>query len=307
MLHTILSLISFGLLCSARHLTVRNDTNIWPYQLLKKSCITSDCNATRITISNPPINLWNTELIEEFNGYLLSINNTETTTPKVVVISSDVPDFYIAAIDLHILSTKYPVPGNVNTTVVLDKYYENLGLLASIPVIFVAEITGRAWGAGDEHLMHMDMRFAAPDALFSAPEASLGLIHVGALQWLVESVGPSRTMEYMLSSAQVNATEAERIGWINSAFVTTGELRKHVDELVGRIAKFDADAIRATKKSVSQQKPTEEMFEKDQATFAELASNPAVQERVNQVLELSDDQAKAWELNNSDNIVQYID
>lgn len=98
-------------------------------------------------------------------------------------------------------------------TEVLNKYYENLSLLASIPVVFIAEINGRAWGAGDEHLMHMDMRFAGPDAVFSAPEASLGLIHVRALQWLVDSVGPGRAMESMLSSAQVNATESERIGW----------------------------------------------------------------------------------------------
>jgi enoyl-CoA hydratase/carnithine racemase len=73
--------------------------------------------------------------------------------------------------------------------------------------------------------MHMDMRFTGPDAVFSAPEASLGLIHVGALQWFVDSVGPGRTMEYMLSSAQVNSTEAERSGWVNSAFTTAEGLR----------------------------------------------------------------------------------
>jgi enoyl-CoA hydratase/carnithine racemase len=283
----------------------RNDS--FPYELLKKSCITPDCSATRITVSNPPINLWNAQLIQEFNAYLLSINNTASTTPKVVVISSDVPDFYIAQIDLHLLSVARPVPDTVNVTDTLNKYYENLSLLASIPVIFVAEITGRAWGAGDEHLMHMDMRFAGLDALFSAPEAAVGLIHVGGLQWLVQSVGPSLTMEYMLSSAQVNATEAVRIGWVNSAYTTTEGLRDHVDTLVTRIAKFEVDALRATKNSVAQQKPTREMFEKDQATFIELASAPSVQAAVDRILDLSDDQAKAWELNNSDNIVEYVD
>jgi len=283
----------------------RNDS--FPYELLKKSCINSDCSATRLSVSNPPINLWNAQLIQEFNAYLLSINNTASTTPKVVVISSDVPDFYIAQIDLHLLSVAHPAPDTVNVTDTLNKYYENLSLLSSIPVIFVAEITGRAWGAGDEHLMHMDMRFAGPDALFSAPEAAVGIIHVGALQWLVESVGPSLTMEYMLSSAQINATEAARIGWVNSAYTTTEALRDHIDTLVTRIAKFEVDGLRATKKSIAQQKPTQEMFEKDQATFGELASAPSVQAAVDRILDLSDDQGKAWELNNSDNIVEYID
>lgn len=278
----------------------------FPYQLLKKSCINQDCSATRIVVSNPPINLWNAQLIQEFNAYLISINNTSASNPKIVVVSSDIPDFFIAAIDLHLLSAAHPVPSSVNVTDTLSKYYENLSLLASIPVIFVAEINGRAFGAGDEHLMHMDMRFAGPDAIFSAPEAAIGLIHVGALQWLVESVGPSRTMEFLLSSAQVNATEAERVGWVNSAYTTAEGLTNYVDELVTRIAKFKVDAIRATKKSIAQQKPTKEMFEADQATFVSLASEPAVQAIVDQLLDLSNDQGIVWELNNSDNIVNYV-
>jgi len=35
-----------------------------------------------------------------------------------------------------------------------------------------------------------------------------------------------------------------------------------------------------TKKSIAQQKPTQEMFETDQATFVALASEPAVQARL---------------------------
>ncbi|KAH7306051.1 ClpP/crotonase-like domain-containing protein, partial [Rhexocercosporidium sp. MPI-PUGE-AT-0058] len=263
-------------------------------QLLKKSCINPSCSPTRTTVSNPPINLWNSQLIQEFNSYLLFLNSTSAKTPKIVVISSDVPDFFIAAIDLHLLSTAHPVP------------ISNLSLLTNIPVIFVVEINGRAWGAGDENSMHMDMRFAGPEALFSAPEASLGLIHVGAMQWVVETAGAARTMEYMLSSAQVNATEAARIGWVNSALTTSFALREHVDTLVIRIAKFDATALGATKRSISQQKPTQEMFDKDQAAFVELASQPEVQARVDKLLDLSHDQSKVWELNNSDNVVEYV-
>lgn len=284
----------------------RRKDDLFPYELLRRSCITSDCSATRITVSNPPINLWNSQLIQEFNQYLLSINKTLSTTPKIVVISSDVPDFFVAQIDLHLLSAKHPVSATVNVTDTLNKYYENLSLLTSVPVVFIAEINGRAWGAGDEHVMHMDMRFAGPGAIFSAPEASIGLIHVGAMQWLVESLGPGRTMEYMLSSAQVNATEAARVNWVNSAFPSEQALRDHVDQLATRIAKFDATGLQATKRSIAQQKPTQEMFDKDQATFVSLASDPKVQAAVDKILDLSHDQAKVWELNNSENIFQYV-
>lgn len=278
----------------------------FPYQLLKKTCINQDCSATRITVSNPPINLWNSQLIHEFNSYLLSVNNTDLATPKIVVISSDLPDFYISHLDLHLLSISHPAPGGVDPTEALDTYYQNLSLLQSVPVIFVAEVNGRAWGAGDEHVMQMDMRFAGPDAQFSAPEASLGAIHVGAIQWLVESIGPSRTLEFMLSSAQVNATEAARVGWVNSVYATAKDLRDHVDALVTKIARFESAMIRATKKSVSQQKPTQEMFERDQATFATLATSTDLQGKVDKFLDISHDESKVWELNNSENIVNYI-
>ncbi|KAL2068565.1 hypothetical protein VTL71DRAFT_14902 [Oculimacula yallundae] len=265
--HAVLSL------CTPIMPTVQRDTLV-PDGLLKRACINLDCSAIRITISNPPINLWIAELINSFNDYLHSLASPSSSNPKIIVISSDVPDFYIAAIDLHLLSTNHPVSASINVTDILNKYYENLSLLTSLAVIFIAEINGRAWGAGDEHAMHMDMRFAGPDAIFSAPEAALGLIHVGALQWLIEAVGSARTMEYMLSSAQVNATEAARIGWVNSAYPTASALRKHVDSLATRIAKFDAAALGAIKKSVSQQKPTQEMFDKDQATFDPAEQRP---------------------------------
>lgn len=130
----------------------RNDT--FPYQFLKRSCINPSCSATRITVSNPPVNIWTAELIQEFNAYLLSLQNTTSTTPKIVVVSSDVQDFFIAGIDLHLLSVSNPVPASVDAADALNKYYENLNLLSTLPVIFVAEINGRTWGAGDEHANH---------------------------------------------------------------------------------------------------------------------------------------------------------
>ena len=49
------------------------------------------------------------------------------------------------------------------------------------------------------------------------------------------------------------------------------------------------------------------MFDKDQGAFNKLAADPAVQDVVDKVLKLLGDQSKAWELNDSDNIEEYID
>ncbi|KAL7898761.1 ClpP/crotonase-like domain-containing protein [Trichoderma sp. SZMC 28014] len=93
----------------------------------------------------------------------------------------------------------------------------------------------------------MDMRFAGPDAQFGAPEASLGLIHVGGLQHLVRLIGPGRAAEYMLAAAQVSASEEARVGWVNSVYPTAEALHAHVDNLAVRIALFPIEAIQATR------------------------------------------------------------
>ncbi len=267
---------------------------------LNQSCINRDCGALRIAISNPPVNLWDANIIEEFNVFLKSLNGQNKT--KVVVFSSDTPDFYVTQIDLNILSPN--ATSSINTKLALEHYYANLDLLLSTPVIFIGEVNGRAWGAGDEHLLRMDMRFAGPDAQFGAPEAGVGLIHVGGLQQLVRLIGPGLTAEYLLSAAQVDSNEAARIGWVNSVYSTPNALRNHVDQLASRIALFHVEAIRATKASIAEQGPPRQVFEDDLTRFDDLSALPFVKRNVASILVLSNNQSKQWELNNNDNIVR---
>ncbi|KAK5724564.1 hypothetical protein LTR15_004610 [Elasticomyces elasticus] len=264
------------------------------------TCINKDCSALRLTLSNPPVNLWDANVISEFGNFLESLDGQNKI--KVVVLASDVPAFYIAQIDLNII-TPGALPG-VNATEVLEQYYSNLNKLSAIPVIFIGEVNGRAWGAGDEHLMRMDMRFAGPQAVFGAPEAAVGLIHVGGMQQLVDLIGPGRASEYMLSAAQVGAEEAARVGWVNSAYPTAQALRAHVDKLATRIALFHIEVIRATKASIAARGPKLKDFQDDLVRFDALAAMPFLSKNVGKILALSNNQSLQWELNNNDNVVK---
>jgi enoyl-CoA hydratase/carnithine racemase len=137
----------------------------------------------------------------------------------------------------------------------------------------------------------MDMRFAGPEAQFGAPEAGVGLIHVGGMQQLVRLIGPGLTSEYMMSAAQVNSTEAARIGWVNSAYASADLLRAHIDGLATRIALFHIEVIRATKASIALQAPTREMFEADLGSFNHLATLPSLKRNVAEILDLSKNQS----------------
>src|ERR1700710_2262290 len=76
--------------------------------LLKQACINNDCSAKRITISNPPVNLFDSNLIQQLNIFMNGLQNDNQT--KVVVFSSATPDFWAASIDLNLLSA-VGIPG----------------------------------------------------------------------------------------------------------------------------------------------------------------------------------------------------
>ncbi len=84
---------------------------------------------------------------------------------------------------------------------------------------------------------------------------------------LTRLVGPAIAAEYMLSAAQVPASEAARVGWVNSAYSTEDELKKHVDDLATRIARFHIEALQATKASIAEQAAPRTAFNNDLDRF----------------------------------------
>ncbi|KAL7790512.1 ClpP/crotonase-like domain-containing protein [Trichoderma afarasin] len=252
-------------------------------QILKQSCINEVCSAKRVTISNPPINLWDANVITAFNEFMVSLKDQNET--KVVVFDSDNSDFWASSLDIN-LFTQLGLPGR--------------------NIIFIGEINGRAWGAGDEHLLRMDMRFAGPEAQFGAPEAAVGVIHVGGLQQLVKLIGSGRAAEYLLAAAQVGTSEAARVGWVNSVHPTANALRKHVNDIAARIALFPIETLRATKASIAEQAPPRAAFENDLARFNQLAALPQVAANLGNVLQVSKNESKSFEENLNNNIVKKL-
>lgn len=108
-------------------------------RVLKHLCINRDCSAKRITTSNPPVNLWDANVITQFNAFMRSLSDRKT---KVVVFDSDIADFWAASIDLNLFLPN-PIPGR-NSSELLNTYYANLDLILSTLVIFIGEVNGRA-------------------------------------------------------------------------------------------------------------------------------------------------------------------
>jgi len=108
----------------------------------------------------------------------------------------------------------------------IGNFVEATRLLSTIDVITVAEVNGRAHGPGSEIALQCDMRFAGPNALFSQFENSVGIFPAaGAVPFSTKLIGRARTFEYVLAAKGVDATTAERIGLVNTAYGSVEELR----------------------------------------------------------------------------------
>ena len=101
----------------------------------------------------------------------------------------------------------------------------------------IAAIHGYCMGGGMELALGCDIRFAAPDAVFSLPETALGLIPGGGgTQRLPRVIGPGRAMDLLLTGERLSAKAALDIGLITRVASEAGRLLEEVRTFALRIA-----------------------------------------------------------------------
>lgn len=151
--------------------------------------------------------------------------------------------------------------------------------ISDLPQMAIGAVEDRARGAGNEFLMAMNMRFSSkPESFFGQIEVSTGLIPGGGgIQHLPRLVGRGLALEYLLSGNDINAKEAEQIGWINKGFCSSEEMYDYVDGPTSRMRLFALAAMTAIKKAANTATcPTLEDLLRDAATLTARLSDPAV-------------------------------
>ena len=251
----------------------------------------------RATINNPPINIYDNKLSIDLYSLVDSLKNQ--TDIKVVILASANPDFWIAHYDIHLLNAQNQPPPPVNATEVGTRLLSTGDIIATLPVIFIAEIDSRVTGAGNEIALRFDIRYAGPGARLSQFEVGFNLLPgAGGLQYLVKLIGRARALEYILSGRSVDAETAAAIGWVNQAFSGSGQLRQEVNALAHRIASFSGPALAAIKQRINaSSNPSAQSIADDTSVFVELNSLPVAQTASARYLELSENQrGNAFEL-----------
>ena len=99
----------------------------------------------------------------------------------------------------------------------------------------VARVRGFALAGGFGLALSCDFVVAADDAQFGTPEINVGLWPYMITVPLVRSMPPKKVLELMLTGRRVDATEAERIGFVNRV-VPAAALDDAVGELTASLA-----------------------------------------------------------------------
>lgn len=238
-----------------------------------------------VTIDNPPMNLFDIQLMQEMNRIGKEIEADKEV--RVVVFDSANPDFFIAHADINaILSLPTQAAPKSDK---LGFFHAMVDRFRTMPKATIGKIEGRARGGGSEFLLSLDMRFAAlGKAVLGQPEVALGILPGGSgTQRLPRLIGRGRALEVVLGCDDFTADLAERYGYVNRA-LPQDELGPFVDGLAYRIANFPAEAIALAKESVNNAAEigTVEGLLEEAHLFNRLAASEASRRLMRRFLEL---------------------
>jgi len=234
-------------------------------------------------IAAPPMNLLGPELVRDLVSLIQRAEADEAF--KVLVFTSADPDYFIAHVDVTRIKEYRAEAAKLTGEASIALLFHHL---SASRLVSIAQIEGRARGAGSEFALACDMCFAAREsAIFSQMEPAFGqLPGGGATQHLVRLMGRARALEVLLSAQDYDAELAERYGWINRALPASA-LGEFVHKLAHRIASFPAAGHVAVKERVNALAlaPATD-FRRDSDLFGEGVRDPEAQRRIAAAMKL---------------------
>ena len=159
--------------------------------------------------------------------------------------------------------------------------------LPRFPKPLLAAVNGLAVGVGTTMLLHCDMVFASPNAVFSVPFARLGLCpEAGSSALLPRLAGMQRASELLLLGEPFDAERAREIGLVNE-IVPAADLSARVAERAAAVAKLPPASVRATKALIrgSVGAGLQDVMEHERTVFHERLASPEVAEAATAFLE----------------------
>ncbi len=207
--------------------------------------LTRDRGAVRHVVLNRPEkrNALDDRLIAELKASLQLADGEKNV--RVCVVTGAGADFCSGA-DLSALQkiSESSVTENLADAQSLSELF---ALIRRVRVPVVAAVRGRALAGGCGLATACDIVLAARSARFGYPEVKIGFVPAMVLAILRRNVSEKRAFALITRGAEIDATEAERVGLINQAFEDDA-FETEVETYVADYAKVSRSAVMLSKR-----------------------------------------------------------
>jgi len=207
------------------------------------SCVTTSCRdwISTVVIDNPPHNHLSKEVLADLNRTFSEVY-AEQSDLRVVLLGGKGRNFSAGIDPAALANMTKEEAGHL-----AEVGYSLLKHIEALPVPVIAVVKGETAGAGLGLALAADMRIASSDAVFSFPEAHLGMPPLfGSSQRLYATVGVGRAKELLFTGRTMDAEEALRIGLVNIV-VPADALADEAERLATRVAGNSLSALRSIK------------------------------------------------------------
>jgi enoyl-CoA hydratase/carnithine racemase len=197
-----------------------------------------------ITLDKPPANSYDLAFMTEFSE---AVDEAVVGATRVVIVQSASEKFFSAGADI-----KKFLEGDVSSNMDMIKVSQAaFRRMAAAPQVFIAYVAGHALGGGLEIALACDIRLAAAGMYkMGLPEVTLGLLPGnGGTQRLTRLIGPSRSLELLLTGRTYTVEEAREMGLVADVY-NAEEAQNKVREYASRLAGGPGLAIAAIKRCV---------------------------------------------------------
>ncbi len=198
---------------------------------------TTDANAYRVTLNDPPLHILDMALLEELRAALGRVENDHHC---LIITASGEKAFSAGA------SVQDHLGDRVVT--MLQRFHETFRILAKLDLVTVALVKGAALGGGCELAMACDFVLASDRARFGQPEINLGVFPPVAAYQFSRQLAPRKGLELLLTGEPVDAAAAERLGLVNAVF-PAAEFDARASHWLSRLYKQSASSLRFAKRA----------------------------------------------------------
>jgi len=236
------------------------------------------------TLSRPPVNALNDELIEHLDAVLDQVIDDQGVS--VLHIRSDQQAFCAGA-DLALMQSCFGTLEGPDVMLDLVRRMHRLfARIESAPVLTIAEIGGAAMGGGLELTLACDIRVAALEAKLGMPEVGLGLLPgAGGTQRLTRLCGRGIANRLILGGEIIDGALAEHLGVVQWT-QPRAQLAEWTSKLATRFAEFPRPALAASKQCMAAVgDPHRDGYAEELAATRKLYQHPETRRRVSEFLD----------------------